>query len=66
MKIFINGEEYSFEKEFTLEDLIQNLKINKDTTVVEINETIINRNNYPKTFLKNGDKVEIITFVGGG
>jgi|YelNatPaOPRAMG01_1025707.scaffolds.fasta_scaffold33844_4 thiamine biosynthesis protein ThiS len=66
MKIFINGEEYSFEKEFTLEELIQNLKINKDTTVVEINETIINRNNYPNIFLKNGDKVEIITFVGGG
>ncbi len=64
----INGEEKTFDKGLprTLSDLLDNLKINAATVVAEIDGKIIERKNFGKTNLVEGQAIELIRFVGGG
>ena len=41
-------------------------KIQPELTAVELNQEIINNKNYETTALKENDKVEIVTMMGGG
>ncbi len=50
----------------SLYDLLKNLKLNPDNVVTELNLQIIKKDKRESTILKNGDRVEIITFMGGG
>ncbi len=65
MKIILNGKEIDFRGK-TLLDLITLYNLNKDTIAVEKNGEITHRDNYNSELLNEGDKVEIVTFVGGG
>jgi thiamine biosynthesis protein ThiS len=65
MRLAINGED----REFTasnLEALIEELGMKGDRVAVELNRDIIPRSNWLTTALKDGDKLEIVHFVGGG
>jgi thiamine biosynthesis protein ThiS len=65
MRMAINGED----REFTasnLEALIEELGMKGDRVAVELNRDIIPRSNWLTTALKDGDKLEIVHFVGGG
>jgi len=66
MKIIVNGEEKAFEKDLTVERLVRKYKLKKESVAVELNKNIVKKVNYENTFIKNGDKVEIVHFVGGG
>ena len=65
----INGKERQFEDgqlPADLTQLLELLNINKETVVAEIDGKIIEKNNFTKTPLRNGQTVELIRFVGGG
>ena len=64
----INGKTKEFPAGLpaTLTELLQLLKIHEATVVAEINGQIIERNNFSKTALCNGQSVELVRFVGGG
>jgi thiamine biosynthesis protein ThiS len=71
MKLQINGEEAVLETEpgqgtFTLAALIESLNMKPDRVAVELNREIVPRNLWPETPLKEGDRLEIVHFVGGG
>jgi thiamine biosynthesis protein ThiS len=66
MNLVINGEEKSFSDSLTIADLIANLSLKPDRIAVELNREIVSRQNWPATRLKNGDRLEIVHFVGGG
>jgi sulfur carrier protein len=71
MKLHINGEERSFADrgltaDFTLAALIESLAMKPDRVAVELNRHIVPRDRWPQTHLKNGDRLEIVHFVGGG
>ena len=66
MTLTINGEEKSFSESLTLADLIANLGLKSDRVAVELNREIVSRQNWAGTRLKNGDRLEIVHFVGGG
>ena len=65
MKLLINGEEKDFNCKTVL-DLINTLKLEKDMVAVELNRNIVHRQNFDNAELKNDDKIEIVTVVGGG
>ena len=66
MDIVLNNKPRNIEERSSLHDLLKNLKLNPDNVVTELNLKIIKKDKRKSTILKNGDRVEIITFMGGG
>jgi len=64
----INGIEKQFPDGLpkTLTELLKQLDIHQATVVAEINGKIIAREDFSKTQLSSGQKVELVRFVGGG
>jgi sulfur carrier protein len=63
---FLNGEKYYIQNEITLLELINYFNYNTSLLVLEYNNLICNRKYWNKTYIKNNDKIEIVTIVGGG
>ena len=66
LKINLNKKEKRLPENLSLNDLISLLKLNSKGIVLEVNLDIINQENWKNFILKDGDSVEIITFMGGG
>lgn len=66
MKIQINGEPREFPAGLTLAGLVEKLGMKTDRVAVELNLEIVPRASWEQTQLKDGDKLEIVHFVGGG
>ncbi len=66
MKLQINGEEQGFSGALTLAALIEQLGMRADRVAVELNLEIVARDRWPATELCEGDRLEIVHFVGGG
>lgn len=66
MKIVVNGEEHTYSTPLTITALLQRLDVRTDHVAVEINLTILDRSNFPTRNLEEGDKIEILSFIGGG
>ena len=69
MKIRVNGEEKKIELEnekALLSSTIELLGYKKNTVVVEVNDLIINSKKWENEIIKEGDKLEIVSIVGGG
>lgn len=66
MKLVINGEDQNFEQPLTLAALIENLGMKADRIAVELNRDIAPRDRWASTQLSEGDRIEIVQFVGGG
>jgi sulfur carrier protein len=65
MKLIINGQEQDLTST-TLAQLIEQLGMKQDRVAVELNRSIVPREQWPKTLLAEGDQLEIVHFVGGG
>jgi len=66
MKIELNGEPRCFEGSLTLSSLIEQLGMKSDRVAVELNREIVPRERWTATQLSEGDRLEIVHFVGGG
>ena len=66
MKLFINGEDRSFDSPLTLHGLVEQLGMKADRVAVELNRDLVPRAQWSATSLADGDKLEIVHFVGGG
>jgi sulfur carrier protein len=69
MKVIINGEERDFtdvSAPITLAALVDILGMKSDRVAVELNRDIVPRDRWPETQLHDGDRLEIVHFVGGG
>ena len=66
IKININGKKLIFNKNDSLFKLIKKLKIPLNKVAIELNKKIIDKKKINKIKLKNGDKIEIVHFIGGG
>ena len=65
MIIHLNGEDRQVNAE-NLSCLIQELGMKSDRIAVELNREIVPRSRWELTPLREGDKLEIVHFVGGG
>lgn len=66
MKIAVNGEDKEIANGLSLGGLLEQLQIRPARVVVELNRNIVSRDAYGATTLADGDKLEIVHFVGGG
>ncbi|WP_342348802.1 sulfur carrier protein ThiS [uncultured Nitrospira sp.] len=66
MKIVVNGEQREAEDPLTVAQLLETLHLRSDQVAVEINLTILDRGDFLNWNLHDGDKVEILSFIGGG
>ncbi|HEY0308024.1 MAG TPA: sulfur carrier protein ThiS [Acidobacteriaceae bacterium] len=68
MNFIINGNSRTLElaSNATLDQLVTALELKGDRIAVEYNGTIVQRAQWPSTTVADGDKLEIVHFVGGG
>ena len=66
MKLVVNGEPREVEDGATVEELVAALGIDRRSVAVERNREIVPRSQHAVTPLAEGDRVEIVTMVGGG
>jgi thiamine biosynthesis protein ThiS len=67
MKLIVNGEEKEFNKDnLTIKELVKLLGIKAPNFAVAVGMDVIPKSEYETYKLKDGDKVEVVTFVGGG
>lgn len=66
MKIFLNGRELLVHDKTTIDELLKNLKTDKLKTVIQLSGEILRQESISTRKLKEGDEIEIISFVGGG
>lgn len=65
MRIFVNGEEKTIEST-TILGYLNEIEIDPQRIAVELNLDILPKGDYSTTRLKDGDRIEIVHFVGGG
>jgi sulfur carrier protein len=66
MRIVLNGESVETAAESTVGMLLQQLGISRERVAVELNSDIVPKGDYEERLLSDGDKIEIVHFVGGG
>lgn len=66
MRLLLNGEERDVADVVTIADLVTALGLDARKVAVERNLEIAPRSTYADTALADGDRIEIVTFIGGG
>lgn len=66
IRVLINGEWREVRSGITLADLLKELKLADKPVAVERNLQVVPKAKHPETPLADGDRLEIVTLVGGG
>lgn len=66
IQIHVNGEARGWRSGGTVAELLQELAIKNERVAVELNLEILDRKDFGQRGLKHGDRVEILSFIGGG
>jgi sulfur carrier protein len=66
MQLLVNGESREVPDGLTVATLLKHLAINAPRVAVELNAEVVVKTRHHDTPLSAGDRVEIVTFVGGG
>ena len=66
MQVEINGESTIIQDGCTLAELLEQLQIGRERVAVEIGLQIVPKAAYDTRSLSEGDRIEIVHFVGGG
>ncbi len=66
LQLTVNGEDRSLAAGSCVSDLVTELNLDGRKIAVERNLEIVPRSQYGETALENGDRIEIVAFVGGG
>jgi len=66
VEIFVNGESRRIDEGTTVLFLLRELSLPETRVAVERNRSLVRKTEFAETVLGEGDRVEIVTFVGGG
>ena len=66
MNIQLNGEQHEIQEGMSVAALLQQLEIRSDRVAVEVNMEIMEKSVFETRLLQNGDRVEVMSFIGGG
>lgn len=66
MQITLNGEPYEIDRPLSVSELLESLDIDDRRVAIEFNLSILKRYAFPQTIVSEGDRLEIVNFVGGG
>ena len=66
MKVIVNGKERELREGTSLTELLAELELDSVRVALELNRKLVVRGDHASTTLAEGDRVEIVTLVGGG
>ncbi len=66
IRIQVNGEARSVRGGASLDTLVAELGLRPEVVAVELNERLVRREERGRTILQDGDRLEVVTLVGGG
>ena len=66
MEIVVNGESRNIKDNTTVLELLNELKVKEKTMAVAVNMEIVKKELWAKHTIQDGDKLELLHFVGGG
>ncbi len=66
MKILLNGKEKKLASTINLKQMIEQFCQQSSRVIAEVNGQIVKSPQWEKIHLKDGDKIELVNFVGGG
>lgn len=66
MRVTINGEERGFDAPMTVEKVLGEIGLDSKKVAVERNLELVPKSQYAETSVKDGDRLEIVHFIGGG
>ena len=66
MRIVVNGENREFDIPVTVAELLRRYDLAPQRVAVEINEQLVRRARFDDVKIADGDRIEIVTLVGGG
>lgn len=67
MKVVINGDKLELPRTIeTVAGLLEHFGLQQKVVIVEQNESILEKQAHSETKVKDGDKFELVHFVGGG
>ena len=64
--IYLNGKQEEISEGISLSELVRELQYCVDYIAEELNGEILPKQQYKDTILRSGEKLEIVSFVGGG
>jgi len=64
--VTINGERRSLPGSLTIDELLSELGLRRDLVAVELNRDLIRKKAFSEQRVSDGDRLEIVEFVGGG
>ena len=66
MHIVLNGKKFTINKKDTINILLKKIDIKSSKVAIEVNKVVIPKEKYRDFKFKKNDKVEVVTFIGGG
>ncbi|MCI5054176.1 MAG: sulfur carrier protein ThiS [Pelagibacteraceae bacterium] len=66
MHIVLNGKKFSINEKDTINILLKKIDIKSSKVAIEVNKVVIPKEKYRDFKFKKNDKVEVVTFIGGG
>lgn len=66
MNLTVNGEARNFEQEVSLVQIMKQLKIEDQVMAAAVNMEVVKKELWDDYMPKDGDKIEMLHFVGGG
>lgn len=66
MKVVVNGEIKEFKEKIKLTELLSELSLDGKVMAAAVNMEIVKQNSWKEHVLNDGDKLELLDFVGGG
>ncbi len=66
MKIIVNGENKEYADKITLQEILNDLGLSDKVMAAAVNMNIVKQESWKTHMLSDGDKLELLDFVGGG
>ena len=66
MKLILNGESVDVKERCSLTELLELVALPSDRIAIELNKCVVRKRSWEETTLKDGDRIEVVHFVGGG
>ena len=66
VQIVLNGESRQIPSEIDIDRLLEHFSLPKQRVAIELNRSVVRRTDWPTTLVREGDRLEVVHFVGGG
>jgi len=66
VRILINGEKKELPGSISVSDLLDRFELPSQRVAIELNKIVIRKSNWAETLVNDGDRIEVVHFVGGG